>query len=125
MNDVAAVFTAASTPEEIAAEAEAKVLGEPDAKAAIELEGVAPGFFEDLDDPAISATVGPGALAQTLGRDAAHAAAKQFPNDPAPITPAHAALLNTVGNLHVQTDVLRAAAVSRIAEPKPSVHQSG
>ena len=104
------VYTSASTPEEIAAEAEARVLGESDAKVATELEGVSPGYFEDLDDTSISATVGPGALSQTLGRDAARAAAKQFPNDPEPISEAHAALLGTVGNLDAQAQALREAA---------------
>ena len=105
-----AAFTSASTPEQIAADAEAKVLGEADTRVATEYEGVAPGYFEGIDDPTISATVGPGALAQTLGREAAHAAAKEFPNEPQPITPAHAALLNTVDNLDSQAAALRAAA---------------
>jgi len=100
-------FTPASTPEEIAAEAEAQVLG---SRSATEYEGVSGGVISNLDDPTISATVGPGALAQSMGRDAAREAAKQFPNAPEPITPAQAAMFNTLDNLETQTQALHAAA---------------
>ena len=104
------VFNGANTPEEIAAAAESKVLGAPESRVATEFEGASASFLQDLDDPTIAGTVGPGAMAQSLGREAAREAAKEFPNTTEPITPAQASLLGTVGNLNAQESALRAAA---------------
>jgi len=101
---------APQTPEEIANEAEAGVLGGASFVSENADPGVTPNYFEDLDDPTISAVVGPGALEEPVGRTAAREALRQFPNEPAPITPAHAEMLNTVGNLDAQTAALRAVA---------------